>query len=774
MDNPHLGLLISVGELGAMMAGSPDIQSFLEQGVRLVAHHMRAQVSSIYLYDEATEELVLQATQGLNPASVGRVRLHRGEGLVGLCHEERRPIHVDRASENPHYRYFAETGEAAFEAFLAVPILLGTASIGVLTVQRPLSQVFHEHDILTLRAVASQLASSIEHARVLMHLRSVPERGTPRPLPLRQGEEDRDSRVLSPGKDVRSPRSILVKGIPASPGIASGPAHIFAPHTQTRALLPEHPREDLGPSDLTRALEATRAQLAELQRRMEKRLPEMVSLIFTAQQIMLKDSTFIDRITERIEKGLNPPEALYEVCTFYMDTFASSSQAYLREKAHDVEDLMRRVMGNLLQDQSDGPCGCQGAVVIASNLYPSDIISLALEGIAGIVLVSGGVTSHVSILVRSLEIPLIISTDAWLMNLAPGTEVLLDATQGNIYLDPTPKVRERFQEREETHTMTSSAAMNEETRTRDGIRVSLQANINLLSELPLARRLKAQGVGLYRTEFPFMIRATPPSEEEQLVVYRTLVREMAALPVTFRTLDVGGDKLLAYFDHASEPNPALGLRSIRFSLKHTDLFAQQLRAILRAGAGAPELRIMFPLISSTEEFLQAASIVHQAREDLTREGLAHHPSPAIGMMIELPAVVEIMDELVQVVDFFSIGTNDFIQYLLGVDRTNELVADFYLPHHPAVLRSLARVVGVARDAGKEISVCGEMAHEPDLVAFLLGIGVRTFSLDPRYLPQIQRTIQSLSLDEAQESAGKLLRSRTGIGSHWADKGAPVL
>jgi phosphotransferase system enzyme I (PtsP) len=286
------------------------------------------------------------------------------------------------------------------------------------------------------------------------------------------------------------------------------------------------------------------------------------------------------------------------------------------------------------------------------------------------------------------------------------------------------------------------------------------ANINLLSELDLALKLNAEGIGLYRSEFPFIVRSDLPSEEEQRLVYERLFDKMDRRPVWIRTLDVGGDKVLPYLDTLQEDNPELGLRSIRFSLKHRDIFDQQIRAILRAGARSPSFGIMFPMISSIDEFRTACQTVRQAMAELNEENLPHHREPKLGAMIELPAIVEIIDELAREADFLSIGTNDFTQYMLAADRTNKHVSAYYQPYHPSVLRALARIVQRATDNQVPVSVCGEVAHQEDFVPFLIGIGLRRLSVDPQFLPALQSTISAMSVARAEAYARQLLAAST--------------
>jgi phosphotransferase system enzyme I (PtsP) len=285
--------------------------------------------------------------------------------------------------------------------------------------------------------------------------------------------------------------------------------------------------------------------------------------------------------------------------------------------------------------------------------------------------------------------------------------------------------------------------------------VHLFANINLLADLKVACELQCEGVGLYRTEFPFMIRKNFPNEAEQFMIYSKLVELMKGKCVTFRTLDMGGDKTLSYYHDVREQNPALGLRSIRFSLQNKPVFAEQIRAMLRAGAGT-DLRIMFPMISSIDEFCRAREVVSECLAELGKHDVEHNREPKLGIMVELPCIVDLIDDFTSEAEFFSIGTNDFIQFMLGVDRTNENVAGSYLPHHPSVLRAMKKVVDSANQNGREISVCGDMAHQQQYLPFLLGIGVRVLSMDPRYLPRVQQAIAEIDLQEAQATAEQML------------------
>jgi phosphotransferase system enzyme I (PtsP) len=740
VQNRHIGLLADAGEVLSLLAGSTDVASFLDRTVAMVAEHLHADVCSIYLYDEATRRLTLAATMGLRPSAVGQVSMALGEGLVGKALKELRPIRDARASSHPDFKYFPASGEEAYEAFLGVPIQRGVEKIGVLVVQREDAYQFDESEVMTMRALTAQLASAIENARVLL------EMGRP--------EEERAA---------AEKESFFLKGQSACPGFARAGSLRFRRRNAGRII--EHLLADGhgegSPEELSTALENTQKQLEQFQSALGEKLPEVASLIFEAHMMMLKDTVFTDQMFAEIEAGRTAAGAVAKAAGGYIDIFQASKHDYMREKAQDVEDVALRVLSNLGVRVTATHGGWTDRIVIARELLPSDVLEMSLDGVAGIVLVGGGITSHIAFLVRSLNIPMIIAPLARLNAVPDGTDLLMDADLGTLFINPSSEVLERYEGRErivET-ALVRGDEMSSETFTACGQRVTLLANINLLSELSLASELKAEGVGLYRSEFPFLVRQSLPSEEEQVVVYSRLIDSMEGREVTIRTLDVGGDKVLSYFDSAGEENPALGLRSTRFALRYRDILSCQLRAILRAAGGRP-VSLMFPMIASLEMFREAKAAVEQAYAELTAEGNGSYRLPRIGMMVELPAVVELAREFAREADFFSIGTNDFIQYMLAVDRTNARVSDYYCPYHPSVLRGLNRVVAAAIEEGVSISLCGEMAHAAEALPFLVGIGLRRFSVDPHFLPDCQRVLQELTVTDAEAMAARLLQATT--------------
>ncbi|HSB69039.1 MAG TPA: phosphoenolpyruvate--protein phosphotransferase [Candidatus Methylomirabilis sp.] len=734
----HLRLLCEIGELNWIFSDSASTKAFLQRIVAIVADHMQAEVCSIYLYDAEREELTLKATKGLSPESVETVRLKLGEGLVGLALQELRPVIEPIASVNPHFKYFPGILEERYEAFLVVPILRGKARIGAVTVQRRQEHAFGDQDVLALRAVASQLANIIENAQRLMTL------------------QDPGRRVASDG----GPERKFFKGTVASGGFACGEAVVVDKERFLGQVLQLDADRLYTLDDFHRAVANTERQVRDAQRVLEQRFAEDVSLIFASHLLMLKGEAFLGAMAGLIEAGDSAPAAVLKTAKHYIDLFSQHDNASLREKAHDLKDLTLRLLWNLTSGEEERSLW-RDRIVVARDLFPSDLLQMASEGVGGLIVTSGGTTSHVAILARSLGVPLVIVDAPHLLSLSEKTTILLDGERGNVYVDPAPKLVADFAaHRRARETLAAeTASMRPTSLTRDGCRIRLLANISLLSDVQIARDLAAEGIGLYRTELPFIVRSALPTEEEQVVVYRKLVDGLPGKPITIRTLDLGGDKPLASLQGPPQRNPALGFRSIRLCLEHRDVFAQQLRAILRACAGA-NAHILFPMIASIEEFREARQVLQACLADLSRERIPHHEAPKLGIMVETPAVVELIDAFAQEVDFFAIGTNDLTQYTLAVDRTNERVARWYVPHHPAVLRAIKRVVDAARDRHREVSVCGEMAHEARYLPFFLGIGVRTLSVDPIHLPQVQRTIATLLLGKAEALAREVLAQTT--------------
>jgi len=734
----YLNLFLDIGQLDWVLKGSSNIEHLLDKIVVMVAKYMRADVCSIYIHDEVKGKLVLRANTGLQPHAVGKISLKPGEGIVGAVFEQNEPVCISDGFTHPRFRYFKGTGEERYKSFLAVPIVSVEKPVGVLTLQRQENNRFEDSDIKALQIVASQLATVFENIRMIISLQRTA------PSEITRGKKEQLERVF-------------LKGKAASRGYAYAKAVLAVGAERFHEIAAQTFEEKYDLGALQKAVRKTENELTSLQKAVENKLSDAASMIFNAHLLILKDKSFIAAMTAPVQKGKNAPEAVIAAGQKYINLLSASPSPYIREKVHDIEDLVTRIIKNLAGKEAKLP-PVRRRIAITADLYPSDLLKLSSEGVKGIVLLSGGVTSHVSILARSLQIPMVIVNDPVAGNISDGDHILIDGEIGNIYVNPAKDVVKEFKDRIDEQTAGSAPpVMQQITQTKDGVRIKLKANINLLKDLELLRQLPCDGIGLYRSEFPFIIRKNFPTEEEQFFVYRKLVEGAPSGDITFRTLDIGGDKMPTYWEPENKENPFLGLRSIRFSLKHQDIFTQQIRAILRAGAES-KLKIMFPMIFSLDEFLQARDIVLECVQSLEKAGGAVNSHPEIGMMVEVPAVIEIIEEFARVVDFFSIGTNDLVQYMLAVDRTNEDVAEYYIPHHPAVLRAIKRVVDAANAAGKEISICGDMAQKAGYLQFLIGCGIRTLSMNPIYFAENQKIIGEIEIAQAKALTRRLLAS----------------
>lgn len=734
-------LICSVAELARMFEAHEGLRGFLARVVDVLAEHMRSPVCSIYLHDEQRNTLILSATRGLNPEFVDSLEMTPEQGLTGLAFRTGELVNEPDAPSNPAFRHISGIREEPYRAFLAVPIVQGLRPVGVLVAQHEQVGYFDANDAKALQAISAQLASTVEYTRLLLRIH--PEHARP-------------------GEAIPTHPDGLVSGTAGSGAIVLGTTRVHG-EINSRLAAGSHPalkHRTLTRADFERALTAAEKQIDRLEAIVEQRMVDAAAAtIFGAHRLMLLDDDFAGEMRRRIEHGTPVAEAVVAVVNRFVELFSAARMQAIREKAQDVLDLGHRLLANLggegeEPDQSE----LQGRIVIARELLPSDVVRLAARGVGGLVLLSGGDVSHVAILARSMEIPFILAEDLGFLNLPDGTEAILDPPRTNIYVNPTQATRDHFRRQIEAalHAGELDERPGAAAQTRDGVRVHLLANINLCAELDLARQFRAEGIGLYRSEFPFMVRRAFPSEEEQFRIYRRVAENGPPGPVTFRTLDIGGDKLLAYSPVGPEHNPFLGLRALRFSLRYGEVLRTQLRALLRAGSTG-SVRVLFPMVASLDDFLEARHSLELCRRQLQDETGQEVCCPEVGAMIEVPAALEILDALCAHADFLSVGTNDLVQYLLAVDRTNAAVRSAFTPYHPAVLRALDRIVRTAQNHGTPVSICGEVTTDPVMLPLLLGLGFRDLSMDAHRIPEVRRRLSQLDLTECTRTADLALR-----------------
>jgi len=553
----------------------------------------------------------------------------------------------------------------------------------------------------------------------------------------------------------QSGEELLLEGMAVAPGIAEGKVLI---HFQEEDAIPFR---DLSEEELDgevarfeAALLATRKELGTLQSRLEESTSSGDAGIFDAHLLVLEDPTLIDEVIKGIRREKHNAEFVFQgVAHRFIKTLSSIDDPYLRERAVDLEDVTRRVVRHLLGKSGQRLAGHdRNHIIVADELTPSDTATLNRENVAGFITEKGSRTSHTAIMARSLGIPAIVGMEGICHKLENGWSILMDGYSGKVYLNPTSETLARYQKiaEEKEHIEEGLETLREsDSSTLDGRHITLAANIELPEELDDVAACGADGIGLYRTEFLYFNRITPPDEEEQYTVYKQVAERIAPRAVIIRTLDIGGDKPTECLDLGQEQNPFLGCRAIRFCLNNPEIFKTQLRAILRAAVHG-NLKIMFPMISGHEELLHAKALLAESIAELHERGVPHNPGIELGIMIEVPSAAIMADLLAREVKFFSVGTNDLLQYLMAVDRGNERIAHLHDPANPAVVRILKTVVDAAHAAGIWVGVCGELAGDIEYTPMLVGLGIDELSASAALVPRVKKAIRSLDLTACRE------------------------
>ncbi|RBO79972.1 phosphoenolpyruvate--protein phosphotransferase [Marinomonas aquiplantarum] len=721
-----LGLLRRITQ---EVTAAQSLSAALDIIVRRVRRAMRAEVCSIYLVDSNTSEYVLMATRGLNADMAGSVSLKSDEGLVSLVGRRAEPVNLEDAHIHPSFHYLQGTGEERYRSFLGVPIIHHRQVLGVLVVQHEEKRRFDEGEEAFLITLSAQLAGVIAHAEATGAISNLNANATPR------------------GADFR------YKGVPGSSGVAIGRGVVVFPPADLD-VIPDrettHPEQEI--DDFYQALDAVRRDIREASNRISQHLSADEKALFDVYLKILDDNSIAGEVVKKIKEGQWAQGALRQVIKAHILQFDRMDDPYLRERASDLRDLGRRILSHL-QEKAPNIVErfSEPAIIIGEELTASMLGEIPIEKIKGLVSVMGSGNSHVAILARAMGIPTVMGALDLPYAQLDKADLIVDGYQGQVFTYPSEALIDNYQQIVDEERLLEEeyeSLKDLPCETLDGQRLSLFVNTGLSADVARSLDRGAEGIGLYRTEVPFMVRDRFPTEAEQVVIYRQQLEGFAPAPVTVRTLDIGGDKALPYFP-ITEANPFLGWRGIRVTLDHLEIFMAQIRAMIKASAELHNLKIMLPMISNVAEVEEALALIRRAYAEVKEEGY-DVKMPKVGVMIEIPAAVYQARTLAKMVDFLSVGSNDLTQYLLAVDRNNPRVADLYNSFHPSVLHALASIVDQVKDEGVSLSVCGEMAGDPMGAILLMAMGYDVLSMSSTSLPKVKAVIRNISLSQSQD------------------------
>lgn len=714
-----------------------DALLVLVQRVRVAVN---ADAVSVYLIDSKQTEYVLIATEGLNKKTQAQVRVPLDIGLVGLVGRREEPFNIDKAQTHPEFHHNPLLAEEHLNAFLGIPIIQHRKLYGVLTVQQIDARCFDDAEEAFLVTLAAQLGGIIAHAEATGELAQLTQ---------------------VPCLDINKSEAVklTLNGIGSVPGVAIGSAVIIYPPADIDSVprqLVENIEEEV--AIFYEALQRARNNMRRLGRRIKASVGDEEHALFDVYLRMLdKDNLGLEVVHEIQRERLSAKAALAAVIKKHVLQFENMKDDYLRERACDFRDIGRRVLAQLESSQHEEIDYPRRTILIGDEITAAALAEVPEGQLVGVVSVKGSSNSHVAILARAMGVPTVMGVRGLKLEQVSRRAIIVDGYFGHVFVSPSKALLAEYKQlvqAEDELNQRLICLRDKPAETTDNHRVSLQVNTGLAMDSGQSMSVGAEGVGLYRSEVPFMSRDRFPSEEEQYIIYRQILKAFAPSFVTMRTLDIGGDKILPYLP-IEEENPYLGWRGIRVTLDHPDVFLLQVRAMMRANEELNNLRIMLPMITTLSEVDEAIRLINQAYTELLEEG-CQIVKPELGVMIEVPAAAFQARELGRRVDFLSVGSNDLTQYLLAVDRNNARVAGLYDSLHPSMIRTLIKVIEGGHAAGVKVSVCGEMANDPLAVILLLAMGVDTLSMNSLSLPRVKWVIRSFSLANARRILAEVL------------------
>ena len=721
------------------VATAPGFRAALDLIVGRVSRTLGVEVCSVFLRDH-TGRFHLVANEGLNQERIGDVALESGEGLVGLVAERAEPINLDDAAAHPRFFHVHGLGEEPYGAFLGVPIIHVREVLGVLVLQDREVRRYDENEVAFLVTLAAQIAGRVAHA-----------------------EATGDARQLFPGATVGTGESRF-HGIPGVPGIGIGTAYVVRPPALLESVADKDARNvDAELALFENAIGAARADIERINRQMAQALGPEERELFDAYLHMLDDAALAGDVRERIRAGHWAQGALRQAIFEQAAVFERMQSSYLRERSADVRELGQRVLAYLQEIGETDRALPDDIVLIAEEVTAPMLADYPLEQLRGIVSLKGSRNSHGAILADALGIPTVMGAEDVPIYRVENQNVIVDGHYGEVFFNPGPLVDESY--RQYVLDEEEFARELEDLRelpgvTRDGRAINLWVNIGLVSEITRSLDRGAEGIGLFRTEVPFSMGDRFPTEEEQRAIYREHMQAFEPRPVTMRTLDIGGDKPLSYFP-IDEENPFLGWRGIRVMLDHPEIFLGQVRAMIKASTGLEGvLRVMLPMVSRLEQIVEAKALIERAHREVREEGYDVRV-PLVGVMIEVPATIYLIDDIARNVDFIAVGSNDLTQYMLAVDRNNPRVADLFEEVHPAMLIALRDIAKRCHDAGKPVGICGELAGTPEGAVLCIGMGYDVLSMNAVNLPRVKWVIRSVSVRYCQRIVVRALKMRSG-------------